>query len=196
MDKNSSPLGVQDSFPLWLQVKGRSHPELLPELQARLDLDSHQRFPHKSVPYAHLASFPTLSPHRLPAPTSLFLLFSFPQPRCQAQGPASPAGGADSASLTATLRINGFTENKKESPHSKHKQTQHSLPSFTEHKARRKSHGLIFQSCLLDGLIFFFFSRGWTSVCSAGHRGALRHLHHLHSCSRCNVWTSSKDGRA
>ena len=163
------PLRVPDSFPLWLQVKGRSHPELLLELRAHLDLNSHQRFPYKPVPSAHPASFSPSSPHCLPAPTSFFLLFSFPQPRCQERGPASPSGGADSASLTATLRIDSFTENKQESPHSKHKQVQHSLPSFTEHKAKCKSHGLIFQSCMLDCLIFFFFPEGGHQLATGEH---------------------------
>lgn len=118
---DSFPLGVPDSRPFWLQVKCRSHPVLLPAHPGPCD------FQHAPVLSAHPASpLPIPVPHLHP---HLVLLLLTP-PDVLVPGPAFPSGGADSASLTAFLRIDSFTKNKQKSPKLKTKQTNKTLNRF------------------------------------------------------------------
>ena len=153
------PLGAPDSFPLWRQVKRRSHPELSPEPQARLDLDSTSDFRYTPLPSAH----PPPAHTPLPTPASShFLLPSRPQPRCQARGPASPSGGAAFVPSQLLSELTGSLKTNKKA-HTQHtqKHSTHSLPSQSARRDRRA--GLTCQSCMLDGLTFCLLPEG-------GHR--------------------------
>ena len=75
------PLRVPDSFPLWLQVKGRSHPALLLELRpARILI-------HTSNFHTSLSLLPTLPPSHPALPTA----YQLPRPFSSCSLSHSPA---------------------------------------------------------------------------------------------------------
>lgn len=123
---DSFPLGVPDSHPFWLQVKCRSHPVLWPAHPGPCD------FQHAPLLSAHPAS-----PLPIPVPHlhRHLVLLLLPPPDVPVPGPAFPSGGPDSASLTAFLRIDSFTENKQKSPKLKTKQTKHLIDFLAGHQA-------------------------------------------------------------
>ena len=132
------PLRVPDSFPLWLQVKGRSHPALLLELRpARILI-------HTSDFHTSLSLLPTLPPSHPALPTA----YQLPRPFSSCSPSHSPAARSGvqplhleeqiplPSQLLSELTVSLKT-NKKAHTQNTNKYNTHSLPSPSTRRDER-----------------------------------------------------------